>query len=360
METGINKKETTNVQTAAQLQINPEQAMKPYIKKLTQAENLTVQEAAKAMDLVLDGGATPAQIAAFLVALRMKGETIEEITGCATTMKQKASHIRPKVPGYRDCVGTGGDGTGTFNISTTAAFVIAGAGVPIAKHGNRAISSHSGSVDLLEALGVNVMMTPEQIQQCVEEIGIGFMFARIVHPCMKTVSQVRGEMGIRSIFNILGPISNPSDAETQVIGVFDQKLTHPLAQAMGNMGVKRGMVVSGENGMDELSNVCDTYVSELRDGMVRDYVLTPEQLGLPRRQMAEIEGKGAEENARVTLEILSGCPGAKREITVLNAGAALYCSGKAESIEQGIVLAQDSIDSGKAMEKLQALVQRSK
>lgn len=331
--------------------------MKRYIEKLIAGEQLTTAEATGAMELILSGAATPTQISAFLIALRMKGETIDEITGCALKMKEKASHIRPNVPGYIDCVGTGGDSTYTFNISTTAAFVIAGAGVPIAKHGNRAVSSKSGSADVLERLGVAIDLPPERVQQCVEEIGIGFMFARTFIQAMKYVSPVRAELGVRTVFNILGPLSNPSDANYQAIGVYDKKLTHPLAEVMKNMGVERGLVFSAvADGMDEISNLGETALSEIRDGQVTDRVITPEEFGICRAQPEDIAGGTAEENAQTALAILQGAPGAKRDIVVLNAGAAIYCAGRAEDITAGVKAAQESIDSGKALEKLNQLV----
>ncbi len=331
--------------------------IKEAIQKLVLGENLTVAEARAAMDEVLDGGATLAQISAFLIALRMKGETVDEITGCAEMMKEKAQGIHPHASGYIDCVGTGGDGTNTFNISTTAAFAIAGAEVPIAKHGNRAISSRSGSADVLEALGVDIMVSPEITQKCVDEIGIGFMFARTFHQSMKTVSQVRSELSVRTIFNILGPISNPSGAECQVIGVFDKNLTEPLARVMMQMGVKSGLVVSGvSDGMDEFSTLGETAVSEIQDGRVKNYILTPEDVGLQRAQESDIIGGNAEENAVLTLNILRGEKGAKRDIVLFNAGAAIYAAGKADSIANGVKLAQEVIDSGKALEKLNLLI----
>lgn len=328
-----------------------------YIKKLTVGNSLSMEEAASGMNEVLGGGATPAQISAFLIALRMKGETIEEITGCAQTLKQKACHIRPKGRGYIDCVGTGGDGTNTFNISTTAAFVIAAAGIPIAKHGNRAVSSKSGSADLLEELGVNIMIEPEQVQKCVEDIGIGFMFARTFNKSMKSVNGIRSDLGIRTIFNILGPISNPSDAKCQVIGVFDKNLTHPLAMAMMNMGVTSGMVMNGiSNGMDEFSTIGETAVSEIKDGAVIDYIVTPEQFGIQRAEEKDILGGDIRENARITRGILQGEKGPKRDIVVLNAAAAIYAAGKTSTIKEGIALAEQLLDAGNALEKLEQLV----
>ncbi|MDP4152187.1 MAG: anthranilate phosphoribosyltransferase [Bacillota bacterium] len=329
--------------------------IKTAIQKLVTGENLSRKEVIGAMDMVMGGGATPAQISAFLTALRMKGETIEEITGCAQVMKNKATHIQPNVNAYIDLVGTGGDGVNTFNISTTAAFVAAAAGVPIAKHGNRAISSRSGSIDVLEALGINVMLPPEKVQLCVEKCGIGFMFARTFHPAMKNVSVVRGELGIRSVFNILGPISNPSDAKRQVIGVFDKTLTHPIANVMLNMGVERGMVLCCE-GIDELTTTAPNTVSEIKDGKIFDYIITASDLGFHDASAGDIKGGTAEENAAITLSILGGEKGAKRDTVLMNAGAAIYIAGFADSLENGIKAAAEAIDSGKALGKLKEVV----
>lgn len=327
-----------------------------FIKKLVEGEDLTFEEAKEAMDAVLDGGATPVQISAYLTALRMKGETIDEISGSAAMMNAKAIGIRPEVDDYVDAVGTGGDGTNTFNISTTAAFVAAGAGVKMAKHGNRAISSKCGSVDVLEGLGVNVMITPEQVKECVEKIGIGFMFARTMNPCMKTVSGVRGELKIRTLFNILGPLSNPSNAKHQVVGVFDPNLTRTMAEVMINMGVVSGMSVSGcENGMDELSNIGRTKVSEIKNGEILDYILSPEDVGLKTASENDIKGGDVSENIKITLDILDGKKGPRRDIVVLNAGASIYAAGIAADIKEGVRLAEEAIDSGKAKEKLEQL-----
>jgi anthranilate phosphoribosyltransferase len=332
--------------------------IKECIKKLVVNQDLTIGEAKRAMDEVLDGGAVPAQIAAFLVALRMKGETIDEITGCALTMKEKAAHIHPKAGNYIDFVGTGGDGANTFNISTTSAFVISACGVPVAKHGNRAVSSRSGSADVLEALGVNIMIAPEQAQKCVDEINLGFMFARTFHKFMSTAAGVRSELNIRTVFNILGPISNPSDAKSQVIGVFDPKLAAPIAGAMLNMGVERALVMSGmDDGMDEFSISGATAVSEIKGGAVTDYVLTPEEIGLPRYDAEEIRGGNAEENAKYTLGILEGRDrGAKRDIVLFNAAAGLYVGGAAPSVRDGVAVAAEAIDSGEAKRQLDRLV----
>lgn len=330
--------------------------IKEAIKKLVDRIDLSESEAYQVMDEVLDGGATEAQVAAFLISLRNKGESISEITGCAKKMKEKAINIKPNLKEYIDCVGTGGDGTNTFNISTTAAFVIAATGVPIAKHGNRAISSKSGSADLLEALGININLSPENVKKCVEEIGIGFMFAKNFHPHMKTVAKVRSELNIRTIFNILGPISNPSGAKYQVVGVYNPNLTHPIANAMLNMGVEKGMVISDMNtGMDEFSTFGETKVSEIKEGKVIDYIAKPEDFGIARASLSDIKGGSAYENREFTLSVLQGEKSPKRDIVVLNAACAIYAAGKAGSIKEGIEMAEYAIDSNKAYEKMLAL-----
>lgn len=333
--------------------------MKNAIKALTEGKNLSIDDSKRVMNILLSGDATQAQIAAFLTALRMKGETLDEIVGLASVLSDKAVHISPKVDKYIDFVGTGGDGTNTFNISTTSAFVVAGAGVSVAKHGNRAISSKSGAGDVLEALGVNIAAEPEQVQKCVEEIGLGFMFAQIFNPTMKYVGQARKEMGIRTVFNILGPLANPSGAKCQVIGVYDPKLTEVIAKAMLILGVDRAMVVSAMNGMDEVSTAEDTVVSEIKDGQVSTYTITPEQFGMRRVDVIELVGGTDKENAKITMDILAGVKGPKRDIIVLNAGCALYTADKASSIEEGIKLAKESIDSGNAMEVLKKLIEFS-
>lgn len=334
--------------------------IKEAIAKLVNGENLTLEEARKATDDILSDKATNAQISAYLTALRVKGETVDEIVGCAITVKDKASHIRPNCGKYVDFVGTGGDGTNTFNISTTAAFVIAAAGIPVAKHGNRAVSSKSGSADVLEKLGVNIMLEPNQVEDCIEKAGIGFMFARTFNKSMKNVGAVRSELGVRTVFNVLGPLSNPSDASMQIVGVYDRNLTNPLANVMLKMGVERGMVVNGiSNGMDEISTISETAISEIKDGTVTDYIISPEEMGLKRAKESEILGGTAEENAEITISILKGEKGAKRDIVLLNSAAAFYCGGKAESLKDGINAAAEIIDSGKAYEKYRRLVEVS-
>lgn len=331
--------------------------MKEILSKLVAGNDLTKEEAMKAQEMILSGEATQSQIACFLTALRMKGETLDEITGLAMVLRDKANTISPKVDNYVDFVGTGGDCTYSFNISTTSAFVVAAAGVPVAKHGNRSISSKSGAGDVLEALGVNISADPDVVEKCVEEVGIGFMFAPHFNPAMKYVGPVRKEMGIRTVFNILGPLSNPSRAKAMVVGVYSPSLTEVIAGTMANLDVKRGFVVSGEDNMDEFTLTSSSTVSEIKDGKVKTYEITPEQFGLKRCKIEDLQGGDGTVNAQITKDILSGKErGAKREIVLLNAGAALYIGGKAESIEEGIRIAGETIDSGKAMETLEAMV----
>lgn len=330
--------------------------MKSAIKAVTEGKNLTIDEAKHAMNLMLNGEATQAQIGAFLTGLRMKGETLDEIVGCATVLRDKATHICPKSASYIDIVGTGGDGSSSFNISTTAAFVIAGAGLPVAKHGNRAISSRSGAADVLEELGVNIMADASIVEQCVDEVGIGFMFAQTFNKTMKHVGQARADMGIRSIFNILGPLSNPSGAKYQVIGVFNPDLTEVFAQAMRIMGIEGAIVMNARDGMDELSTASETVVSEIKDGKIKNYIVTPEQFGFIRPEYECLKGGDAKVNAAITTDILTGTKGYKRDIVLLNAGAALYVAKRAKSIEEGISMAATSIDSGEAYAKLQKLI----
>lgn len=331
--------------------------MKEILSKLVSGQDLTKEEAAKAQELILTGQASEAQIAGFLTALRMKGETLDEITGLASVLRDKANTISPKVDNYVDFVGTGGDCTYSFNISTTSAFVVAAAGIPVAKHGNRSISSKSGAGDVLEALGVNISADPSVVEKCVETVGIGFMFAPHFNPAMRFVGKVRKDLGFRTAFNILGPLSNPSRAKSMVVGVYDPKLTETIAGAMMNMGVERGFVVSGEDNMDEFTLTGETNVSEIKDGRVETYTVTPEQFGLQRCSLEDIQGGDGTVNARITKDILSGTErGAKRDIVLLNAGAALYIAGKAADIKEGIRIAAETIDSGAAVKTLASLV----
>ena len=334
--------------------------MKEYIAKVAEGENLTEEEAKKAMDIMLSGDATQAQIAAFLALERVKGETLDELAGFAAVLRDKAETISPKVDNYIDLVGTGGDRTFTFNVSTTSAFVVAAAGLPVAKHGNRSISSKSGAGDVLEALGVNIMADPKKVEECVEKVGIGFMFAQLFNKSMRYVGQARSEMGIRTVFNILGPLANPSRAKNMVVGVYSPALTEKVATAMSRLGVERAYVVSGEDNMDEITLAGATTVSEIRDGAVTTFTIIPEQFGMKRVSLEELRGGSGEENAKITRTILDGTErGAKRDIVLLNAGATLYVGGVAESMEAGVKLAAEAIDSGAAAQKLKELVRVS-
>ena len=334
--------------------------MKEILAKLVAGNDLSVEEAKKAREIILTGQATDAQIAAFLTALRMKGETIDEITGLASVLRDKTNTIAPKVDKHVDLVGTGGDCTYSFNISTTSAFVVAAAGLPVAKHGNRSISSKSGAGDVLEALGVNISADPDVVSRCVETVGIGFMFAPHFNPAMKYVGKVRKELGFRTVFNTLGPLSNPSRAKAMVVGVYDKNLTETIANAMMNMGVERALVVSGNDNMDEITLTGATTISEIKDNTVNTYTVTPEQFGFETVELKELQGGDGKVNAQITKDILSGKEkGAKRNIVLLNAGATLYAGGMCSSIEEGIKLAEKTIDSGKAASIIDALVEAS-
>lgn len=334
--------------------------LKGILAKLSEGKDLTKDEAMYTQDMILTGQAVEAQIAGILTALKMKGETLDEITGFAAVLRNKANTISPDVDNYVDLVGTGGDCTYSFNISTTSAFVAAGAGLPVAKHGNRSISSKSGAGDVLEALGVNIAADPDVVKKCVEEVGIGFMFAPHFNPAMKYVGKVRKDLGFRTIFNILGPLSNPSRAKAMVVGVYTSKLTDVIAKAMMNIGVERAFVVSGCDNMDEITLTGGTTISEIKDGRVNTFTVTPEQFGLKSCGLDELQGGDGTVNAGITKDILSGKEkGAKRDIVLLNAGATLYVGGMADSIQAGIRLAQETIDSGKALKTLEALVNAS-
>lgn len=334
--------------------------LKGILAKLSEGKDLTKDEAMYTQDMILTGQATEAQIACILTALKMKGETLDEITGFAAVLRDKANTISPDVDNYVDLVGTGGDCTYSFNISTTSAFVVAASGLPVAKHGNRSISSKSGAGDVLEALGVNIAADPDVVKKCVEEVGIGFMFAPHFNPAMKYVGKVRKDLGFRTIFNILGPLSNPSRAKAMVVGVYTSKLTDVIAKAMMNIGVERAFVVSGCDNMDEITLTGGTTISEIKDGRVNTFTVTPEQFGFKRCGLDELQGGDGTVNAGITKDILSGKEkGAKRDIVLLNAGATLYVGGMADTIQAGIRLAQETIDSGKALKTLEALVNAS-
>jgi anthranilate phosphoribosyltransferase len=327
------------------------------IGKLVNREHLSEAETIDVMDQIMTGEATPLQVAAFLTALRMKGETVQEITGAARVMREKVHRVGVKANRVLDTCGTGGDQKGTFNISTTAAFVVAGAGITVAKHGNRSVSSQSGSADVLAALGVKIDASKEKVEECLEKIGIGFLFAPLLHEAMKYAVQPRRDIGIRTIFNLLGPLTNPAGATHQLTGIYDGGLTELIAQVLRNLGTVRAMIVHGLEGLDEISLSGPTRVSELKEGQIRTYTLTPEELGLERCRLEELLGGSPEHCAHALRGVLGGEKGPKRDVVLLNAGAALYVARAADSFAEGMHLAAQSIDSGKAREKLELLIQ---
>ncbi len=331
--------------------------IKTAIARLLDGESLTADDADAVMSQIMAGEATAAQIGAYLTALRMKGETVPEIVGSARAMRRAAVRVTPHTTDLVDTCGTGGDGAGTFNISTTAAFVVAGAGQPVAKHGNRSISSKSGSADVLEALGVNLDVSPEQVADAIDAVGIGFMFAPKLHPAMKHAIAPRRELGTRTIFNLLGPLTNPAGAPAQIMGVYDENLTETIAEVLGGLGNQAAFVVHGAGGLDELTTTGANRVSILRDGTVRTETILPEDLGFSRADAATLRGGDAAENAAITRAILTGDDrSARRDVVVLNAGAALVAGGKADTLADGISLAQESLDSGAAFGALEKLV----
>ncbi|MCD6153995.1 MAG: anthranilate phosphoribosyltransferase [Syntrophobacterales bacterium] len=333
--------------------------IKETIEKVVNEEDLQEREMMEAMDEVMEGIATPAQIAAFITALRIKGETVMEVTGAARIMRQKATRIDARSSIIVDTCGTGGDGMNTFNISTTAAFVVAAAGITVAKHGNRAVSSGCGSADVLEALGVNISAGPEIVEECIQETGIGFLFAPRLHAAMKYAVGPRREIGIRTIFNMLGPLTNPAGATSQLIGVYDSSLTEMFAGVLKNLGTKRAFVVHGSDGLDEATVTGETRVSELKNGLITTYNITPVDFFGKKYDGEELLGADASSNAQITKDILSGRNGACRKIVLLNAALAIVAGEKAETIQEGIAIAEDCIDSGKAIKKLQALIELS-
>jgi len=339
---------------------NMERVMiKEAISKVVTGADLSEEEMVGVMNEVMSGECTPAQIGSFITALRMKGETIAEITGAARVMRDKADRVDGGTGDgiLVDTCGTGGDSSGTFNVSTTAAFVVAGAGVTVAKHGNRSITSHCGSADVLEGLGVNLDLTPEQVGQCIREVGIGFMFAPVMHGAMKYAIGPRREIGIRTVFNILGPLTNPAGANVQVMGVFDPDLTGKLAAVLGKLGALRAMVVCGAGNMDELTVTGETKVAEWSDGQVSEYTVKPEEVGLKRATIAEIQGKGDAGAAATHMrQILSGEAGPCLDMVLLNAGAALTAAGKAVDLKGGVDLARQTVASGAALAKVDGLV----
>ena len=333
--------------------------IKEAIIKLSKKEDLTYQEAETVMDEIMSGQATPVQMSSYLTALSMKGETIDEITASAAGMRAHCIKLLHDLD-VLEIVGTGGDGANSFNISTTSSLVIATGGVPVAKHGNRAASSKSGAADVLEALGVKITIPPEKSAELLKKINICFLFAQNYHIAMKYVAPIRKELGIRTVFNILGPLSNPAGANMELMGVFDQALVEPLAQVMAKLGVIRGMVVFGQDKLDEISMSAPTSVCEIRDGWFQSYEITPEQFGYTRCSKEDLVGGTPAENAEITRAILKGEErGSKRQAVCLNAGAALYIAGKAESMEAGVRMAEELIDSGAALKKLEEFIQAS-
>ena len=323
--------------------------IKEAIIKLSKKQDLAYAEAEAVMDEIMSGQATPVQMSAYLTALALKGETIDEITASAAGMRAHCIKLLHNLD-VLEIVGTGGDGSNSFNISTTSSLVIAAGGVPVAKHGNRAASSKSGAADVLEALGVKITLTPERSAEILKKINICFLFAQNYHIAMKYVAPIRKELGIRTVFNILGPLSNPAGANMELMGVYDQSLVEPLAQVMANLGVNRGMVVYGQDSLDEISMCAPTSVCEIRDGKFTSYEITPEQFGYERCEKGALTGGTPAENAEITKAILKGEEkGPKRQAVCLNAGAALYIAGKAASIEEGVKLAESLIDSGAAL-----------
>lgn len=333
--------------------------LKQYIEKIIDGQNLTQQEAGKAMDIILNGKANDSQLASFLSVLKMKGESVDEIAGFAKTLLAHADHVPHKEPVMCNC-GTGGDTKNTFNISTTAAFVLAAGGVNVAKHGNRGVSSASGSSDVLGELGVKYNLTSENAGKIIDNIGVAFLFAPAFNKAMKYVAKTRKELGYRTVFNLLGPIINPAGLDYQMVGIYDKNLTELIAGVLKEIGVKHAMVIASEDGMDEISTNAPTKVSELKDGRVHTYEINPADYGFKAGSLEDYAGGTPAENAKITLRILRGEEhGPKRDIVIINAGTALYVGNKAESIEAGIQLAKEMIDSGKALQKLQQLIAKT-
>jgi len=328
------------------------------IYDIVNKENLTLDMTKAVMNEIMDGQATDAQISSFLTSMRLKGETIDEITACAMVMREKCQKLNPKKD-VLDIVGTGGDELATFNISSVSAIVIASAGVPVAKHGNRSVSSKCGSADLFEALGVNINLTPAQCEEILEKSGICFLMAQNFHSSMKYVAKVRKELGIRTIFNILGPLANPAKARYQLLGVYDENLVEPMARVLANLGVKRAMVVHGHDGLDEVTLSDTTTICEINNGKLNSFFITPEQFGLERSPLSEIVGGTPPENAKIALDILSGQKGAKRDTVVLNSAVCLYMFYNDVTLKECVKIAQNMIDSGKALNKLNEFIRLS-
>ncbi|ABR47291.1 anthranilate phosphoribosyltransferase [Alkaliphilus metalliredigens QYMF] len=333
--------------------------MQQAIDKVIRRQDLAETEMMAVMQGIMEGKVTDSQIGGFLTALRMKGETVEEITASAKVMRSKALVVEVNQPHSIDTCGTGGDQANTFNISTAVAFVAAAAGVTVVKHGNRSVSSQCGSADVLEKLGVNIDLTPKQVETCVEQVNMGFMFAPKFHQAMKYAAAARRELGVRTIFNILGPLTNPAKVKGQVLGVFDESLTEVMAQVLKELGVERGMVVHGLDGLDEITTTTKTKVSELKNGMISNYVIDPRQFDIPLTDKEDLAGGDAEKNASIILNIVKGETGGKRNMVLINAGAAIYVGNAANSLQEGIDRAAEVIDMGLALDKLNQLIKLS-
>lgn len=329
------------------------------LRKVVEGHDLPEEEMVSIMTQIMEGKVDRSLLGAFLTALRMKGETVAEISGAARVMREKAVPLNISVEGVVDTCGTGGDGADTFNISTTTAFVVAGAGIPVAKHGNRAVSSRSGSADVLKSLGVNIEADKTIVERCIEMAGIGFLFAPTLHKAMKHAADVRRELGFRTVFNLLGPLTNPAGVQAQVVGVFDSKWTSPLANVLRNLGAVHAFVVHGEDGLDEITLTSNTKISELNNQKIKDYYLDPTELGFDYCSEQDLKGGSAEDNATILRELLDGKGGPKRDIVLLNAAAAIIAAGKASDFKEGIEVARQSINSGEARQKLKDLCRLS-
>ena len=338
------------------------------IKKVVDRIDLTTEEAESVLEQIMTAQCTDAQIASLLTALRMKGETVTELTGFARVMRRKAARVLAHTTvgaeigdterdALIDTCGTGGDVSGSFNVSTAAAFVVAGAGVRVAKHGNRSVSSQCGSADVVEALGVRIELQPNSIGRCIDEIGIGFLYAPLLHDAMKYVALARRQMGIRTIFNMLGPLTNPAGANVQVVGVYAAHLTELLARVLGELGTISALIVHGSDGLDEITITGESRITELREGELNTYDVAPEDLGLERATLAEIQGGDAHQNSEIILDVLKGERGPRRDIVLLNAAAAFVASSKAVDLRAGVGVAAESIDSGRALKKLEQLIE---
>jgi len=329
--------------------------IKTAIAKAVEHQDINILDMENVMRQIMTGVTTPAQIAALLVALRMKGETVDELTASASVMRELVTPVKVDGQHVIDIVGTGGDGLHTFNVSTTSCFVVAAAGGTVAKHGNRSVSSTSGSADILEAAGINLNISSHQVEQCIKELGIGFMFAPLHHSAMKHAIGPRKEMAIRTMFNLLGPLTNPAGAANQLLGVFDKKWLKPLAKVLKNLGSEHVMVVHSADGMDEISMADETSVCELKSGEISQYTISPEQFGMTRGSIDDITVNGAEESLTMMQGVLEDKPGSARDIVTLNSGAAIYCAGLCQTLEEGVEKARHAISSGAAKEKLKQL-----